>query len=175
MSLHTTLTLIFQGDGFVIHPDLWEDAFLDYDYIGAPWSPVGPNEHLGNKPWVNRVGNGGFSLRSKKFLAASVPLESKYNPLASYLDPQLPKGESPVPEDWFLCVHNYKHMLSKGIKFADPSIAARFSVEHPVDENRYDPTDLSTYKSFGCHGSTNTGAMNVLLKAVKDIKKEFGS
>ena len=39
--------------------------FFDYDYIGAPW----PNN------FVNRVGNGGFSLRSKKFLelTAKIP------------------------------------------------------------------------------------------------------
>lgn len=37
--LHSFITtshcMIIQWDGFVIHPESWSDAFLDYDYIGA--------------------------------------------------------------------------------------------------------------------------------------------
>lgn len=46
--------LIFQTDSCLLQKGV--DEFLKYDYIGAPWP------HLGN-----RVGNGGFSLRSKDF------------------------------------------------------------------------------------------------------------
>ena len=24
-------------DGFIVHPEMWRDEFLKYDYIGAPW------------------------------------------------------------------------------------------------------------------------------------------
>jgi len=172
--INTEFCLIVQGDGYVISPDLWEDDFLDYDYIGAPWSPLGPNEHCNNTPWVNRIGNGGFSLRSKKFLEVCTPLADKYDPWATHLEPQLPKGNS-VPEDWFLCVHNYQYMLSRDIKFPDVHTASRFSVEHPIEEKRYDPEDLATYRSFGFHGSTNTGAMNTILGVVEKINKECGA
>ena len=59
--IDTDFCLIIQGDGFVIHPENWTDEFLKYDYIGAPW------RNLAHYSFI-RVGNGGFSLRSKKLL-----------------------------------------------------------------------------------------------------------
>ena len=35
--IKTDFALIVHADGFVVHPELWRDEFLDYDYIGAPW------------------------------------------------------------------------------------------------------------------------------------------
>ena len=29
--------LIVQDDGFIINKNLWDEEFLSYDYIGAPW------------------------------------------------------------------------------------------------------------------------------------------
>lgn len=55
--INTEFCLIIQTDGFIINANLWDFNFLLYDYIGAPW-------HGG------LVGNGGFSLRSKKLLKA---------------------------------------------------------------------------------------------------------
>lgn len=52
----TEYVLVCQHDGYVLDGDCWDDEFLKYDYIGAPWLYIdGKN-----------VGNGGFSLRSKK-------------------------------------------------------------------------------------------------------------
>lgn len=60
--IHTEIFLIFQTDsGFCGPADF--SAFMQYDYVGAPWlydiihNPYYPKEH-----WV---GNGGFSLRRK--------------------------------------------------------------------------------------------------------------
>jgi len=57
----TTHALLVQWDGYVINPLAWEQAFLDCDYIGAKWfwQPTG-----------RRVGNGGFSLRSRRLIEA---------------------------------------------------------------------------------------------------------
>lgn len=52
----TDYALIIQHDGYVINGGSWNEEFLDYDYIGAPWL----------YPDNRNVGNGGFSLRSKK-------------------------------------------------------------------------------------------------------------
>ena len=76
--------LVVQDDGHVLNPNIWTDEFLKYDYIGAPW----PASKKWNKRWdrygknyskkikyhskFNRIGNGGFSLRSKKFLDYSL-------------------------------------------------------------------------------------------------------
>ena len=51
--------LIYQEDSIIFRNNI--DNFLYYDYIGAPW----PLDNNGNK---SRVGNGGFSLRTKNIM-----------------------------------------------------------------------------------------------------------
>jgi len=52
----TDYVLVIQADGYVLNGKSWMPEFLHYDYIGAPWLySDGKN-----------VGNGGFSIRSKK-------------------------------------------------------------------------------------------------------------
>ncbi len=114
-----THALVVQWDGFVVHPECWDSRFLEYDYIGAPWHALG-----------DAVGNGGFSLRSKRLLDALRQLD-------------VPE---PHPEDYRICVTHRAELESRfGIRFAPPDIAARFSweaVEPP------EPT-------FGLHGFFN--------------------
>ncbi|HKW80046.1 MAG TPA: DUF5672 family protein [Casimicrobiaceae bacterium] len=57
----TPHVLLVQWDGYAVNPAAWRDDFLDCDYIGARWfwAPEG-----------QRVGNGGFSLRSRRLLEA---------------------------------------------------------------------------------------------------------
>jgi hypothetical protein len=106
-----THVLIIQWDSFILHPELWTDDFLQYDYIGATWP------HHPDTP----VGNGGFSLRSVTLLKA---LES----------PTITKRH---PEDFCICVDN-KPILEHqfGIRFAPIEIAEQFAVErtswHPA-------------------------------------------
>ena len=57
----TDHALLVQWDGYVVNADAWDPTFLDCDYIGAKWF------------WYDdemRVGNGGFSLRSRRLLQA---------------------------------------------------------------------------------------------------------
>jgi hypothetical protein len=103
--------LIIQWDSFIVHPELWCNDFLQYDYIGAVWP------HHPDTP----VGNGGFSLRSVKLLEA---LES-------------PKITKRHPEDFCICVDNRELLESEfGIQFAPTHIAEQFAVErsewHPA-------------------------------------------
>jgi ADP-heptose:LPS heptosyltransferase len=56
----TDFALVIQHDGYVLCGDAWNVEFLNYDYIGAPWL----------YPDNRNVGNGGFSLRSKKLQTA---------------------------------------------------------------------------------------------------------
>ena len=35
--IHTDYAMIVHADGFIVHPEMWRDEFLKYDYIGAPW------------------------------------------------------------------------------------------------------------------------------------------
>jgi hypothetical protein len=104
--------LVFQDDGFILNPHLWDDSFYDYDYIGAPW-PL----YIGWPKEGEQVGNGGFSLRSKKFLESSS---------------RLPRTMS--NEDTYLVCKNRKILESDGIKIAPVEVARKFAIEFPLDD-----------------------------------------
>jgi len=147
--IETDFCITIQTDGFITNPHLWSDNFFKYDYIGAPW----PDDDV----WIDlqcektrnsyrendkkaRIGNGGFSLRSKKFLEES----SKYSSCMGY------------GEDTFLCNINYKEMIAKGIKFPPVELASNFSIENPIKELGYSwPNSDDKFNgncSFGFHG-----------------------
>jgi tetratricopeptide (TPR) repeat protein len=119
--VESTHALLVQWDGYVVNPDAWQAAFLDCDYIGAPW--FWQREGL-------RVGNGGFSLRSRRLLQA-------------LQDPRIEPGEA---EDLTICVA-FRALLERdhGIRFADEALADRFAFEaaYPIGA------------PFGFHGLFN--------------------
>jgi len=102
--IHTSHVLSIQWDGYVINPQSWQQEFLNYDYIGAPW----PFES------GNRVGNGGFSLRSKRLLMAL----------------QDDRIKAFHPEDNCICM-DHREFLEKeyGIRFPSPELAEKFAYE----------------------------------------------
>ena len=143
--IDTDYCINVEHDATIIDASKWTNEFFDYDYIGAPW-------HIANN-YENRVGNGGFSLRSKKLLeiTAKLPYDN-YHP--SY---------ECAPEDWFICIKEYSKMKQKGVKFAPPDLAFKFSVEHPSPDLKiYDPNTLSSYNSFGFHGIFNKAGMDFM-------------
>lgn len=97
--------MLVQWDGYVVDGSRWTPEFLNFDYIGAPW---------GFHHDAHRVGNGGFSLRSRRLIQA----------LAA------PGIVDTDPEDEMICRH-YRPFLEEryGIRFAPEDIAARFSFE----------------------------------------------
>ena len=145
--------LIIQHDGHVINHKKWDDLFLKFDYIGAPW----PNSNKWNERWkyypkemeekilknlnLNRIGNGGFSLRSKKFLDYS----------RSY------KEVDGAPEDIFLNILNFDKAFEYGIKYPDVKTAISFSYEIPLKgknlekEKRFHFYNKNNH--FGWHGN----------------------
>ena len=133
----TSHCLVIQADGFVLNANRWQGNFLNYDYIGAPWpqqlvlNPSGQILDMSS----NLVGNGGFSLRSKRLIqeTARIDFDSLDLPCFS--------------EDLIIGHFLLDRMLSAGIKFPQPQLAAQFSVESP--EAAYGQT-LNT--SFGFHG-----------------------
>jgi hypothetical protein len=116
--IQTEFVLVVQWDGWVINANAWQPQFLDYDYIGAvwPWHPEGL-----------RVGNGGFSLRSKQLL------ELTAQPKFVYKD---------LNEDDLICHLNRDYLVSNGIKFAPEELARYFSYER----------ELLNIETFGFHG-----------------------
>lgn len=119
--LRTTHMLIVQWDGYVIDASMWRDDFLTMDYIGAVWPQYED---------AYRVGNGGFSLRSRRLLEA----------LTS--DDIAPEH----PED--ACIARTNRALLEqrwGIRFADEDMAHAFAFER----------ERKTPSSFGFHGLSN--------------------
>lgn len=132
--IKTSHCLLVQSDGFVLFPEKWNDSWMEYDYIGAPW-PYKNDSYI--DPFGNhqRVGNGGFSLRSKKLLnvpnLVEVPWETNNSDFY-----WMPPGVVNYHEDGNICVHN-RHIFEKeGCKFAPLEVAIYFSHETPLPENR---------------------------------------
>ena len=122
---HTTraFNLLVQWDGYVLEPAAWRAKFLQFDYIGARW------------PWHRDgldVGNGGFSLRSKKLLTK----------LAAY---SLPSNSAGINEDELICRMLRPRLQQEGFSFAPPVMADAFSYERVLPNK---PT-------FGFHGLFN--------------------
>jgi hypothetical protein len=123
--IDTEFALIVQNDGYVINADSWEEDFLKYDYIGAIW-PL-PNDDFSfrdSEGNLQRVGNGGFSLRSKKLLSLAKELNLEWKAYYGFYH-----------EDGFYCCHNRKVYEDHGCKYATIEVAAKFSHESNVEEN----------------------------------------
>jgi hypothetical protein len=110
--------LIVQWDSFILHGEHWDPDFLNYDYIGAPW------EH---RPVA--VGNGGFSLRSRRLVDALATMQF----------------DQVHPEDHVICELRRDELEARGIIFAPPALAARFAFEARPHAT----------PSFGFHGLFN--------------------
>jgi hypothetical protein len=116
----TPYALVIQWDGYVVDPAVWRDKFRAYDYIGAP-IPTKEGEV---------VGNGGFSWRSRKLMAAASAL-----PVVKQ-----------IPEDVLISV-TFRRTLEReiGVRFAPLDLARVFSHELGPHSG---PT-------FGFHGQFN--------------------
>lgn len=123
--INTDHILIIQGDGYIVNPSAWNDEWLNYDYIGATWL---------YKDGMN-VGNGGFSLRSKKlmeFIANNM----------NYIEIH--------PEDHHICRTWRKGLERNGFKFAPEEVANQFSIEAYGSEKLPGANKYSG--QFGFHG-----------------------
>jgi hypothetical protein len=136
--IDTDYALVFQWDGFALDGNSWDHGFLDFDYIGAPW-------------WYNdqmNVGNGGFSLRSRRLLSI----------LAS--DPRINKEGA---EDEIICRSVNRPILDEyGIRYAPTEVAGRFSFEYVAPRQR----------TFGFHGFFNFPAIYSDSRIVECIELE---
>jgi Protein of unknown function (DUF5672) len=124
----TPYCLFMEWDSFIANPFAWQDVFLRYDYVGAPWhypfheAPFPPCTH------ENCVGNGGFSLKSRDLCEA----------LNKYADPDDPKIRI---SDVYICRVLRPLLLKLGLRFAPEAVAARFSCENVLYSGQ-----------FGIHG-----------------------
>lgn len=134
----TSHALIFQYDGFVLNPAAWKDEWLLYDYIGAPieigqWTVERhgvPVSSIGDLV----VGNGGFSLRSRRLLELTASLAAAGDFILT------------EPEDWAQCYTERAKLEAVGMRFAPVPVAEAFSFEGRSPEY-YQYVD-----AFGFHG-----------------------
>jgi hypothetical protein len=113
----TSHCLVMQWDGYPLHPENWEPRFLEYDYIGASWPQFGDGHD---------VGNGGFSLRSRRLLEAC----------------RNPQFTNSHPEDVAICRRNRPWLEAQGLRFAPRAVADAFSAERASHPDH----------AFGFHG-----------------------
>ena len=142
--IETDFALIVQADGYVLHPKKWTDSFLQYDYIGAPWR-VRHDAYI--DPFGNhqRVGNGGFSLRSRKLLRTPLVSAIDWNINESNFYNHM--GIFSQAEDGIICIHNRHIYEQEGNIFAPLNIALKFSCEQKIDEYDGDLT-FGFHKNF---------------------------
>ncbi|MEB0056919.1 MULTISPECIES: DUF5672 family protein [unclassified Variovorax] len=166
--IDTEFALVVQEDGWVVNAANWREDFLDCDYIGAPihlahivtpkgsyWKNSFEWTHESKEPGhsVTPVQNGGFSLRSQRFMRALVdhrhirveipppdavdgdPLRMRWHNNALLEDVQLSGVLRPALE-------------KIGMRFASIDTARSFSIEHagPSLHHGYDAMQL-----FGHH------------------------
>jgi hypothetical protein len=124
--------LIIQADGYVINAHKWNNSFLKFDYIGAPWK-IRSDAYI--DPYGNhqRVGNGGFSLRSLKLLRIPLNQKIEWNVNEGTFYKHMNVGEQ--AEDGIICVHNRHVYESAGCSFAPFEVALNFSREQKIPEN----------------------------------------
>ncbi len=118
----TPYVLVIQNDGFPLRSGL--GAFVGpYDYIGAPWGPSSWYTRLVFPHPRFSVGNGGFSLRSRRLCErASWYFRRKYR-LIPYC--------YAVVDDVFYCrvLPRFEPGIRRLMKYAPPEVAGRFSCE----------------------------------------------
>jgi hypothetical protein len=121
-----------ETDGFPINPQNWDTDFLNYDYIGAPWGTKQDGyAHTTNDKY--RIGNGGFSIQSKRFREFLYKIRYEY--------------KTGMPSDvWFCQTPQILDRIRP--KFPDLKTAIRFSFEGWIPEYK----DWQTANSFGIHG-----------------------
>lgn len=127
--------LLVQNDSWITDASQWTNEFLKYDFIGAGW-PI-PNDNTTYRTSdgeLVRVGNGGFSLRSRKLLRAPTILGLEFSDM----------GTGFPHEDGWLCVHKRRELENAGIRFAPLEVAVKFSRELPIPE-------LKDMNTFGFH------------------------
>lgn len=146
--IDTEYCLIVQDDGWVLNGDKFTEEFYEYDYIGPPThcgfqynDALDTITHLFlqfnwlDKPNTFVIQNGGFSLRSKRFLEAC----NTHGILHTIPDPLKIKNDKTQKnhkwavnwnEDVQLTGLLRPVLMACGYKFAPLSIASRFGVEY---------------------------------------------
>lgn len=131
----TSHALFLHADSQVIHPELWDNEWLKYDWCSSPWPlPTDNYSYQSESGKIQRVGNS-VGLRSKKLmdLIATRPEKEFWAIKEKYGN---------TNEDGWICCHNREWLESQGCNFMPFEEAIHFGREHTMSENRYIQTFL---------------------------------
>lgn len=144
--IETDYCLIVQDDGWVLNGKNWRSEYYDYDYVGAPVQAAMIDDlyyplwgWLDKPGKVYQVQNGGFSLRSKRFLQAP----AKYGIMHETFN-----VEPFCNEDVQLTCFLRDKLEDVGMKYAPSDLAKHFAIEY-LGPGFHDDLDFS--KLLGQH------------------------
>lgn len=131
LHVRTSHALCIQWDSWVVDTGAWQDEFLQYDFVGAPW-------------WYQdglNVGNGGFCLRSARMMRYIRKNRSSY-PVVTDLDDDL------------FCRRYRPGLQAAGFEWAPEPIAQAFAFEivRPNKEQRHFGFHAVYNFNYGCEG-----------------------
>lgn len=126
--------LHIETDGYPLRQELWDNSWLELDYIGAPWGVYGWPTCTSNIQF--RVGNAGCSLQSLKFRKLLYRYRNYYR--------------DGMPSDVWFCQDDVLRstLRNYNIKFGSIDQAIRFSYEAPIPEYPH----WNCLDSFAFHG-----------------------
>lgn len=107
--INTDHVLIVQRDGFILNPESWEENWLELDYIGPLFVQY------------DKVGSGGFSLRSKKLMQQTARLTPTWD--GTDKNAHAIQGFLSYYEDGVICLGAMRY----NFKIATPEQAANFA------------------------------------------------
>ncbi len=148
----TDQVLLIQSDGFPLREGLSEFAGR-YDYLGPPWGPPSWYTRLVFPHSRFSVGNGGFSLRSKRICEMSSHYYRKVFRL-------LPYGYWLADDVYYAkTMPRFVPACRKTLKYAPPDVAGRFAFE---SNRSYNPPEGTL--PFGFHSAIG----------FRELLKDFG-
>jgi hypothetical protein len=143
----TEKIMIVHWDGHPANACYWDPEFINCDYIGAPWA------------WAQdqfRIGNGGFSIRSKRLMELCKNVQLRRHPEIPYAN----------AEDIVIGRIYRRTLEDAGLSFASDELATQFSYETgPLRED-----------VFGFHAPSNMPLFvseDDLLETVDDLKRKI--
>ena len=121
----TSHALIIHNNGYVVHPEMWKDEWLKYDFAGSPFPmPSDSFSYRDINGKIQRVGNS-VSLRSKRLLDLPKKLGMEWRSWHGYFN-----------EDGWISV-NMRHIYeANGCKYMPLEEAVYFGRENEIEENK---------------------------------------
>jgi len=148
----TQHVLVVQRDGWILNPQAWNQAWLQYDYIGALFNQF------------DIMGVGGFSFRSRKIMEAISKKYPHWDGTNEHAQ-QLQKSMQ-MYEDGEIAITYRAQLEAEGFKFADLRTASLFSAGGNPNLKYHQP------HPFGFHGSWK--AVNIETGLVEPLIKHDG-